>query len=63
MWAVLGPPRLHYTLATGAVTSKSRAAEYLAGEFPAWADLAGRARRWRAGQEVPFRTAVVTDVT
>ena len=55
-WAALGAPRLHYTLATRRVTSKSAAAAYVAETFPAWADLAARARSWRAGEDLPFRS-------
>jgi hypothetical protein len=57
VWAVLGPARLHYTLATGEVASKTNAGRYAADHFPAWAELAGRAVRWREGQPVEFVTA------
>lgn len=56
MWAVLGPARLHYTLATGEVTSKTGAAQYAAQQFPAWAALAAQAVACRAGQPVEFVT-------
>lgn len=46
-WLTLGAARLHYTLATGAITSKSAVGEYVAATFPAWADLAHRCVRWR----------------
>lgn len=57
VWAVLGPSRLHYTLATGEVTSKTGAGRYAAGQFPAWAELAGRAVCSRGGQAVEFATS------
>jgi hypothetical protein len=47
VWAVLGPARLHYTLACGEVTSKSGAGRYAAERFPAWAELVRRALAWR----------------
>ena len=56
-WIVLGPARLHFTLATGDVTTKSGAADYIARQFPRWADLAERCRRHRHGEEVPFISA------
>jgi len=55
-WAVLGPARLHYTLATGDVTSKTGAGNYAADRFPEWTDLVGRALAWRDGHGVAFAT-------
>lgn len=47
-WGVLGIPRLHYTLATGAVTSKSGAGEYALGAFgEEWAPILVEALRLR----------------
>lgn len=57
VWSVLGPARLHYTLASGDITSKTRAGGYLAETFPEWATLADRAVRWRAGEPVEFVVA------
>lgn len=57
MWAVLGPPRLHYTLATGAVTTKSGAGRYAAEHFPQWSHLAELAVACREGGPVEFVTA------
>lgn len=34
-WMILGPPRLHYTVATGRLTSKSGAGAYALANFPA----------------------------
>jgi hypothetical protein len=56
MWAVLGPARLHYTLATGEVTSKTGAGHYVAQQFPAWAKLAVRAVTCREGGPASFVT-------
>ena len=58
-WFVLGPARLHYTLAHGDIISKAAAGEYLAQLFPEYADLAHRAIRWRAGEAEEF---TATDV-
>jgi hypothetical protein len=54
LWGALGPGRLHYTLASGAVISKTEAGRYTARWFPAWADLADRCVRARAGDPVTF---------
>jgi hypothetical protein len=53
-WTVLGPPRLHHTLATGDVISKSGAGPYIAEHFPAWAELADRCVSQRHGAPVAF---------
>jgi hypothetical protein len=57
VWCVLGPARLHYTLANGDVVSKAGAGAYLAENFPAYGPLADRAVRWRQGQPVAFTAA------
>ncbi len=56
-WGVTGAGRLHHTLATGEVTSKTGAAAYTGGLFPQWAELCDRAARSRAGEDVPFTAA------
>lgn len=56
-WFVLGPARLHYTLAHGDIISKAAAGEYLAQLFPEYADLAHRAIRWRSGDAEQFTAA------
>jgi hypothetical protein len=53
-WMLLGPARLHYTLANEDVISKSDAGEYVIAHFPDYASLAERAIRWRAGEAVDF---------
>lgn len=53
-WTVLGPARLHYTLATGDVTSKSGAGAYAAQQFPAWTALTTLARSHRDGNSVTY---------
>ncbi|XVU29673.1 nucleotidyltransferase domain-containing protein [Actinoplanes sp. CA-054009] len=54
---VLGPARLHYTLAHGDIVSKSAAGDYLAKLFPEYAALAAKAVRWRAGAPEQFTRA------
>ncbi|MFC0029641.1 nucleotidyltransferase domain-containing protein [Micromonospora chaiyaphumensis] len=56
-WFVLGPARLHYTLACGDIISKAAAGSYLARLFPEHAQLARRAVGWRAGEAVQFTAA------
>jgi hypothetical protein len=56
-WLTLGPPRLHYTLTTGGVTSKSGAAQHVAGYFPDYAELAARCAARRRGEPVSFTVA------
>jgi len=57
-WGVLGVPRLHYTLATGEVTTKEEAARYAARTFgPAWHDILDEALRLRKrGRGTTYRT-------
>ncbi|WBC17524.1 nucleotidyltransferase domain-containing protein [Micromonospora sp. WMMA1998] len=55
-WFVLGPARLHYTLAHGDIISKAAAGDYLAQLFPEYADLGHRAVRWRLGEAERFTT-------
>jgi len=55
-WVVLGPPRLHATLVTGEVISKSDAGEYVARLLPRHADLVERCVAARAGADVAFTT-------
>lgn len=57
MWSVLGPARLHYTLATGAVTSKTGAGQYVVDHFPQWSSLAQLAVACRDGEPIEFVTA------
>jgi Nucleotidyltransferase domain len=56
-WAILGPARLHYTLATGDVIAKPDVAAYIAREFPAWGPLAARAAAYRSGAAEAFTMA------
>jgi hypothetical protein len=50
MWGVLGISRLHYTLATGRIASKSAAGEHALTAFdPRWQHIVGEALRIRRG--------------
>nr|WP_240943140.1 aminoglycoside adenylyltransferase domain-containing protein [Planosporangium thailandense] len=50
VWAVLGVSRLHHTLATGGVISKTAAGEYARGRFdPRWHAIIDEALRIRRG--------------
>lgn len=50
-WGVLGPPRLHHTIATGEVISKEAAGEYALDVFPArWHPLIHEALAYRRGE-------------
>ncbi|MDI1466134.1 nucleotidyltransferase domain-containing protein [Catellatospora sp. KI3] len=57
VWMLLGPARLHRTLAHGDIITKSAAAAYLGEHFPQWAEPADRAARHRSGQDVTFTIA------
>lgn len=57
VWMVLGAARLHATLATGRILSKTATGGYVAEHFPDWAELAGRCVRWRAGEPADFTFA------
>jgi hypothetical protein len=47
-WVALGPARLHYTLATGDITSKTTAGEYAISLFPEYQPVVSAAMTWRA---------------
>ncbi|HST67943.1 MAG TPA: nucleotidyltransferase domain-containing protein [Mycobacteriales bacterium] len=57
VWLTLGAARLHATLATGRVVSKTATGAYVAEHFPAYAELAKRCVAWRAGEDVGFTMA------
>lgn len=53
-WAVLGPPRLHHTIATGGIVSKEAAGEYALDVLPArWHPLIGYALAYRRREPRP----------
>jgi nucleotidyltransferase-like protein/aminoglycoside adenylyltransferase-like protein len=56
-FALLGPGRLHYTLATGEIQPKTATADYTAAHFPAFAELLARAKAWRLGDDSVTFTA------
>ena len=51
-WAVLGPPRLYYTVVTGDIASKTAAGVWAAERFPEHAELIGRCIRSRRGEQI-----------
>jgi len=53
-WLLLGPPRLHWTLAHQDVISKSASGGYLGQILPDRAPLADRAARWRTDPTITF---------
>lgn len=58
VWAALGPGRLHATIATGEIISKTAAAAYTARLLPASDRLLERAKAHRLGDDgVPFTVA------
>jgi hypothetical protein len=61
-WCILGPARLHYTLAHEDITSKAGAAAYLAEIFPEWEALAHRAVQWRTSQRESFTATDMREV-
>jgi hypothetical protein len=56
-WLLLGPGRLHHTIATGGLLSKTGAADHTAALLPRYAELLGRAKSWRLGDESVAFTA------
>jgi predicted nucleotidyltransferase len=50
-WAALGPGRLHATITSGEIISKTAAADYTAALLPRYATLLARAKRWRLGDD------------
>jgi hypothetical protein len=57
VWVMLGPARLHYTIATGDIIAKPDVAGYIAKEFPEWTELAARAAAHRRGEPASFTAA------
>ena len=56
-WITLGPARLHYTLATGDIASKSAAGRYAIDTFPAYRDVVSAALDWRSSGDGKFTYA------
>jgi predicted nucleotidyltransferase len=50
-WGLLGPGRLHYTIATGGLIGKTATADYTARLFPEFAELLAMAKAWRLGDD------------
>ncbi len=53
-WHVLGAARLHATLTTGRILSKTEAGDHAASTWPRHVTLCRRAQAWRAGDDVRF---------
>lgn len=62
-WCALGPPRLHYTLASGDITSKTGAGHYARQHFPEYAEVISQTLRWRATGDGSFSHAAGVRVT
>jgi Domain of unknown function (DUF4111) len=57
-WAALGPGRLHATITTGEIISKTAAADYTAKLLPEHRELLARAKAHRLGDDgEPFTVA------
>jgi Domain of unknown function (DUF4111) len=56
-WMTLGAARLHATLTTGRILSKTATGAYVAERFPEYRELAERCVRWRAGADEGFTIA------
>ena len=56
LWLALGAPRLHATLATGRIISKTEAGSYAAARWPLFAALLARCVQARAGAAQAFTT-------
>ena len=57
-WAALGPGRLHATITTGEIISKTAAADYTAELLPQHGELLARAKAYRFGADgAPFTVA------
>ena len=51
VWLASGPGRLHKTIATGEIISKTESIDYTAGLLPAYADILKRAKASRLGDD------------
>jgi predicted nucleotidyltransferase len=58
VWGALGPGRLHHTITTGGIISKTASADYTASLLPSYASLLARAKAARLGDSsVTFSAA------
>jgi hypothetical protein len=56
-WGASGPGRLHRTIVTGEIISKTASADYTASLFPAHEELLRRAKAWRLGDDTASFTS------